>query len=103
MFLLVDVWPKTGYTITRKETDMPRHYNENDEWKYNFYVVNQAGEFVYGFDIQQEAQRYAREHNEKRHRREYKCIPLAEAMQYSTGLTPDYEAGWSSNWKEPNF
>lgn len=80
---------------------MPEKYTDQDEWKYDFYVVNRSGEFVYGFDDQREAQRYAAQHNAKRHRKDYKCIPFAEAMQYSAGLTPDYPTGWSQDWSEP--
>ena len=92
-----------GIISPRKEnrTNMGKRYKEDDGWKYCFYVVNSQQEFVYGFDDQREAEEYAKRHNAKRRRRDWKCIPFDEAMQYSAGLTPDYENAWSQNWTEP--
>lgn len=74
---------------------------DDDNWKYAFYVINRQQEFVYGFDDPAEARLYADDHNRRRHRSDYKVVPLAEAMTFSTGLTPNYMDAWSDNWKEP--
>ncbi len=78
-------------------------YESPSQWKYNFYVVNNRSEFVYGFDCQQEAERYCKEYNHRKHKKVYKTIPYKEAMMYSAGLTPEYEEGWSDEFWTPDW
>jgi len=74
---------------------------DEEQWKFKFYVMTMDGEFVYGFDNQQQAQEYIRRLNRMMRRKYVRLCYYEMAMQNSAGFTPNYQQAWSEEYVEP--
>lgn len=80
---------------------MDDEIQDENTWKFRFYAMTMDGEFVYGFDNQQQAQEYIRRLNRRMRQKYVRLCYYEMAMQNSAGFTPNYQQAWSEEYVDP--